>query len=97
LTGYALNRNLVKQLAEEVNGPSVRKVSEIAKDSDMAIIFPYPERDCSSGEIRYYDSIAFISVEYPASLLRGWKTSPRTVNNNTIYQFRFRFVNFCSN
>src|SRR5450756_1243623 len=26
----------------------------------------------------------FISVEYPASLLRGWKTSPRTVNNNTI-------------
>ena len=37
------------------------------------------------------------SVEYPASLLRGWKTSPRTVNNNTIYQFRFRFVNFCSN
>ena len=39
----------------------------------------------------------FISVEYPASLLRGWKTSPRTVNNNTIYQFRFRFVNFCSN
>ena len=38
-----------------------------------------------------------ISVEYPASLLRGWKTSPRTVNNNTIYQFRFRFVNFCSN
>jgi len=38
-----------------------------------------------------------LSVEYPASLLRGWKTSPRTVNNNTIYQFRFRFVNFCSN
>src|SRR5665647_662245 len=38
----------------------------------------------------------FISVEYPASLLRGWKTSPRTINNNTIYQFRFRFVNFCS-
>ena len=40
---------------------------------------------------------AVISVEYPASLLRGWKTSPRTVNNNMIYQFRFRFVNFCSN
>ena len=37
----------------------------------------------------------FISVEYPASLPRGWKTSPRTVNNNTIYQFRFLFVNFC--
>ena len=50
-----------------------------------------------SMEIAKWLVIIFISVEYPASLLRGWKTSPRTVNNNTIYQFRFRFVNFCSN
>ncbi|WP_269746412.1 nitrilase-related carbon-nitrogen hydrolase [Methanosarcina lacustris] len=52
LTGYALNPNLVKQLAEEVNGPSVRKVSEIARDNDIAIIFPYPERDSSLGEVQ---------------------------------------------
>ena len=71
LTGYALNRDLVKQLAEEVNGPSVRKVSEIAKDSDMAIIFPYPERDSRSGEIRYYDSIAFINSD--GSLLHNYR------------------------
>jgi predicted amidohydrolase len=45
MTGYALNPELVKQLAEKVNGPSIRKVSEIAKESDMAIIFPYPESD----------------------------------------------------
>ena len=63
LTGYALNPDLVKQLSEEVNGPSVRKVSEIAKDNDMAIIFPYPERDSSSGEVHYYDSIAFINSD----------------------------------
>jgi hypothetical protein len=44
-----------------------------------------------------YGGKNIISVEYPASLLRGWKTSRRTVNNNTIYQFRFRVVNFCSN
>jgi hypothetical protein len=31
----------------------------------------------------------FISVEYPASLLRGWKTSQVTVNNNMIHQFHF--------
>ena len=63
LTGYALNPNLVKQLAEEVNGPSVRKVSEIARDNDIAIIFPYPERDSSLGEVHYYDSIAFINSD----------------------------------
>jgi len=28
----------------------------------------------------------FTSVEYPASLLQGWKTSPKTVNDNMIYQ-----------
>jgi len=48
LTGYALNPNLVKQLAEKINGSSIRKVSEIANKNDMAIIFPYPERDFSS-------------------------------------------------
>lgn len=71
LTGYALNPDLVKELAEEVNGPSIRKVSEIAKDSDMAIIFPYPERDSSSGEVRYYDSIAFINSD--GSLLQNYR------------------------
>lgn len=71
LTGYALNPELVKQLAEEVNGPSVRKVSEVAKDNDMAIIFPYPERDSSPGEVRYYDSIAFIDSD--GSLLQNYR------------------------
>ncbi|AKB18081.1 MULTISPECIES: carbon-nitrogen hydrolase family protein [unclassified Methanosarcina] len=63
LTGYALSPDLVKQLAEEVNGPSLRKVSKIARDNDIAIIFPYPERDSSSGEVHYYDSIAFINSD----------------------------------
>ncbi len=38
-----------------------------------------------------------ISVEYPASLLREWKTSPITVDDNIIYQFHFSVTNFCSN
>jgi len=38
-----------------------------------------------------------ISVEYPASLLRGWKTSPVTVDDNIIYQFHIMVTNFCSN
>ena len=71
LTGYALNPDLVKQLAEEVNGSSIRKVSEIAKDSDMAIIFPYPERDSKSGKTLYYDSIAFINSD--GSLLHNYR------------------------
>lgn len=71
LTGYALNPDLVKQLAEEVNGPSIRKVSEIAKDNNMAIICPYPELDSSPGEVRYYDSIAFIDSD--GSLLQNYR------------------------
>lgn len=70
-TGYALNPELVKQLAEEVNGPSVRRVSEIAKENDITIIFPYPERDSSSREVRYYDSIAFINSA--GSLLQNYR------------------------
>jgi predicted amidohydrolase len=71
LTGYALNPELVKQLAEEINGPSVRKVFEVAKENDIAIIFPYPERDSSQGEVRYYDSIAFINSD--GSLLQNYR------------------------
>jgi len=71
MTGYALNPALVKQLAEEINGPSVRKVSEIARDNDIAIVFPYPEKDSSSGELAYYDSIAFINSD--GSLLQNYR------------------------
>jgi len=34
--------------------------------------------------------MSLISVEYPASLLRRWKTSLVTVNDNIISQFHFR-------
>ena len=37
-----------------------------------------------------------ISFEYPASLLRGWKLPPVTVDDSIIYQFHFSVVNFCS-
>jgi 5-aminopentanamidase len=71
LTGYALNPALVEQLAEEVNGSSIRTISEIAKKSCMAIIIPYPEKDSSSGEVRYYDSIAVINSD--GSLLQNYR------------------------
>jgi len=31
-----------------------------------------------------WTDITVISVEYPASLLQGWKTFPKTVNDNII-------------
>lgn len=71
MTGYALSPNLVKQLAEDVDGPSIRKVSEIARENEIAIIFPYPERDSSLGEVHYYDSIAFINSD--GSLLQNYR------------------------
>ena len=51
------------------------------------------------GSVGLLENLAglLLSVEYPASLLREWKTSPVTVNDNLIYQVHFLVVNFCSN
>ena len=43
-----------------------------------------------------WTDITVISVEYPASLLQGWKTFPKTVNDNIIYQVHFLFIDLCS-
>lgn len=58
LSGYALNLELVRELAEEVDGASMTIIAGIAKKYHIAIICPYPERDCSSGCEIFYDSIA---------------------------------------
>ncbi len=63
LTGYALGPQLTKELAEPVNGPSMTRVAEIAKDNNMGIICPYPELDNASGKNAYYDSIAVFSPD----------------------------------
>jgi predicted amidohydrolase len=60
LTGYSLDPELVKKLAEKVDGPSLTKVREIAKTYSISVIIPYPELDESSGKKLYYDSIALI-------------------------------------
>jgi len=62
ITGYALNPPLVRQLAEEKDGPSLTRVAEIAQANEMAIICPYPERDSASGKEQFYDSIAFFDA-----------------------------------
>jgi len=36
-----------------------------------------------------WTDITVISFEYPASLLQGWKTFPKTGNDNIIYQVHF--------
>jgi predicted amidohydrolase len=63
LSGYALNTQLVQELAEPIDGPSLGRVKQIAREQGMAIICPYPERDSSQGTVRYYDSIAVIGAD----------------------------------
>ena len=63
LTGYALNRQQVEELAAPVNGPLIARVGEIAKANQIALICPYAERDETAAGERFYDSIVVIDSE----------------------------------
>ncbi|HEX2958541.1 MAG TPA: hypothetical protein VHO70_17020 [Chitinispirillaceae bacterium] len=72
---------------------SIRALCNSGSGPEMAYtIFGYPLKliTCIAGLITAIAGLitaitGFISVEYPASLLRGWKTSPVTVDDNIIY------------
>lgn len=63
LSGYALDRQQVEELAEPVDGRSMARVAQIARANRMAIICPYAEREQAEGGERFYDSIALIDSE----------------------------------
>ncbi len=58
ISGYALDKKLVRDLAEPINGKVMRGIARTAKRNRIALVVPYPERDSSSGKDIYYDSIA---------------------------------------
>ena len=61
LTGYSLSPQLVKQLAEPVNGSSLNRIAQFAKQEKIAIVLPYPECDLTAGIKKFYDSILVIN------------------------------------
>lgn len=69
--GYTMTPTVVQKLAEPSDGPSIMRAREIAKDSNMAIVCPYAEKDDASGQARYYDSIAFVGAD--GSLLHNYR------------------------
>ncbi|WP_325746768.1 nitrilase-related carbon-nitrogen hydrolase [Streptomyces sp.] len=58
-TGYAIGLQECRELAEHAQGPSVECVRRTAKQNELAVVLPYPERD---GE-RFYDSISVIDAD----------------------------------
>jgi predicted amidohydrolase len=60
--GYSMTPDVAHRLAERVDGPSITRVREIAEANGIAIVCPYAEKDESTGEALYYDSIAFVGA-----------------------------------
>ncbi|NEA63332.1 nitrilase-related carbon-nitrogen hydrolase [Streptomyces sp. SID12488] len=58
-TGYAIDAQQCRQLAEHSQGPSVEQARLAAKENNLAVVLPYPERD---GE-RFYDAISLIAAD----------------------------------
>ena len=62
-TGYRLSSETIKTLAEERNGSVFLKVSQYARDVDMAVLYGYPEFEEKDGSKLYYNSAQFIDRE----------------------------------
>ncbi|WP_330180937.1 hypothetical protein OHB26_31780 [Nocardia sp. NBC_01503] len=62
-TGYAIGVSERDALAETVDGPSVERARRAAKDAEIAIVLPYPEREPHEGGSRFYDAIACVTAD----------------------------------
>jgi predicted amidohydrolase len=71
LSGYIVTPELAHQLAEPVDGPSLRRVAASARRHGLAIACPYPERAAVAGQERLYDAIALFDSE--GRLLRNYR------------------------
>ncbi|WP_236200047.1 carbon-nitrogen hydrolase family protein [Pseudomonas pseudonitroreducens] len=57
LSGYNIGAKRVAELAESADGPSARRIAEIAQSNKLGILYGYPERD-SNGAI--FNSVQLI-------------------------------------
>ncbi|OMH29471.1 carbon-nitrogen hydrolase family protein [Motiliproteus sp. MSK22-1] len=71
ISGYDLTPETGHDLAMEVDGPWMRKVAEVAKEKEIAIICPYPEKAQVAGETRFYDAMALFDRD--GRLLKNYR------------------------
>ncbi len=71
LSGYTLVKELIPSLAEGLDGPSIKKISKIARENSMAVICPYPEKAVENGDTKYYDSMVFFGSK--GELLKNYR------------------------
>lgn len=62
-TGYAIGVRERDALAETLDGPSIERARRVAKETETAIVLPYPERESDEAGTRYFDSIACITAD----------------------------------
>ena len=60
LSGYRVPGEKMKMVAEERDGPSFQALSKTARESNIAVLYGYPEVDRSSGTPVYYNSAQLI-------------------------------------
>lgn len=72
LTGYSLDPQLAQKLSVYKNSEYIKRVQQVAKNNQMAIILPYAEKAKDKfGKLQYYDSIALIDSD--GKLLESYK------------------------
>ena len=50
-SGYDVSREVLEQLAIDVNGPEIAEICTMAKNSGIHVLICYPERDCDTENI----------------------------------------------
>ncbi len=61
IPGYTLDPEAARAVSEYLDGPSISRVRQIARDNNMGLIVPYGEKyDAPGGRTYYFDSIATI-------------------------------------
>lgn len=71
LTGYAVSPKEAHSLAETCDGKNLKRVAGIARENEIAIICPYPEKATVNGQTHYYDSMVLLDKN--GNLLKNYR------------------------
>lgn len=71
LSGYDLTPETGHKLAMEIDGLWMSRVADVAKQKEIAILCPYPEKAVVAGETRYYDAMALFNGD--GTLLKNYR------------------------
>jgi predicted amidohydrolase len=71
VTGYAVSPQEAHQFAEASDGPTIMRVAQIAREKEIAIVCPYPEKATVNDETHYYD--AMVLLDKDGKLLKNYR------------------------